>query len=571
MNYLSKSKFNALKILYKRYIANKRIIQSIVFFSILIMSIAFFLKYSEAGKIGTCYNIGYKSFPRVDANFTDKTSIESFRFRLSWEIMDAFLVNNNWKALADSIVASYPDDEDIEKIFMFKFYHPTKMVQTGTDLVYKVNPDSIQYFKDMCAFLGDSLGARGIHTFVLHNEPNIGWFEIQGPPPFAGGRKWMSGYDAFAEQCSICIEEIEDASACPESLYIIFGSFCGDSALGVDTIGPVKGFTDAMNLDMVDCIDFHVYKPTVTQNEVAGIASKIKAFAENRSKEWSVLETAGPLIQFPERYYYSPDSSVKIFTLLKEYVFNTIRYGNWTWGISDSIFVDSLYTLTRQEDECHFLLPENWYDNDGNHLCPTPGNLEDYKINEFDHRVPTFDDSGAVFVHWFAAWRHRPYHYHNQTAWGCYDMDCEAIDTSSAGAITGKLIKQSKYFPRCILDPEDTTWQTPFAEHIQDYIEGRYERTMGEYIIPVNELHIDNYPNVFNASTRIEFALPSDGHTKLEVYDLLGKRVEVLIDEYRRSGNHSVIWNAERVASGIYFCRLTQGEQKVTKKMGLVK
>ncbi|MBD3232723.1 MAG: T9SS type A sorting domain-containing protein [candidate division Zixibacteria bacterium] len=84
-------------------------------------------------------------------------------------------------------------------------------------------------------------------------------------------------------------------------------------------------------------------------------------------------------------------------------------------------------------------------------------------------------------------------------------------------------------------------------------------------------LRLDGSPNPFNASTRIEFALPSEGHTKLEIYDLLGKRVEVLINEDLKAGNHSVTWNAERFASGIYFCRLTQGSLRVTKKMGLVK
>ncbi len=92
--------------------------------------------------------------------------------------------------------------------------------------------------------------------------------------------------------------------------------------------------------------------------------------------------------------------------------------------------------------------------------------------------------------------------------------------------------------------------------------------SIGNKILAAN-FHVS--PNPFNASTRIDFNLPEAGHAKLEIYDLMGRKVEVLIDEYKDAGNYSVIWNAESYPSGIYFCKLTQGPLKVTKKMGLVK
>ncbi|MBD3232506.1 MAG: T9SS type A sorting domain-containing protein [candidate division Zixibacteria bacterium] len=84
-------------------------------------------------------------------------------------------------------------------------------------------------------------------------------------------------------------------------------------------------------------------------------------------------------------------------------------------------------------------------------------------------------------------------------------------------------------------------------------------------------LQLDGSPNPFNASTRIDYRISESGRTKLEIFDIMGRRVEVLVDEHKDAGSHSVIWNAENYPSGIYFCKLTQGPLKVTKKMGLVK
>ncbi len=122
MSYLSRTKFNALKKLYKRYIVNKRIIQSIVFFSILIMSIAFFSTYSEAGRIGTCYAISYRPYPVCDDDFTDITAIESFRVRFSWGELEQYMTDHfpfDMDQLADSIMALMPSDPHVEKNIPF--------------------------------------------------------------------------------------------------------------------------------------------------------------------------------------------------------------------------------------------------------------------------------------------------------------------------------------------------------------------------------------------------------------------------------------------------------------------
>ena len=79
------------------------------------------------------------------------------------------------------------------------------------------------------------------------------------------------------------------------------------------------------------------------------------------------------------------------------------------------------------------------------------------------------------------------------------------------------------------------------------------------------------YPNPFNPETKIDFALPEAGLTRLIIYDLLGREVDILIDVQLSAGYHSLTWNAANVASGIYFYRLTSGSFVATKKLLLLK
>ena len=81
----------------------------------------------------------------------------------------------------------------------------------------------------------------------------------------------------------------------------------------------------------------------------------------------------------------------------------------------------------------------------------------------------------------------------------------------------------------------------------------------------------NNFPNPFNPSTKIEFALPEAGITSLIIYDLLGREVKRLIDGQLSAGYHSLTWNATSAASGIYFYRLTSGSFVDTRKMVLMK
>jgi hypothetical protein len=80
-----------------------------------------------------------------------------------------------------------------------------------------------------------------------------------------------------------------------------------------------------------------------------------------------------------------------------------------------------------------------------------------------------------------------------------------------------------------------------------------------------------NYPNPFNPTTRIPFELATDGVVTLEIYDITGRRVATLLNEYRSAGRHQVTWNATNLASGVYLYRLTTPESAFTRKLTLIK
>ena len=80
-----------------------------------------------------------------------------------------------------------------------------------------------------------------------------------------------------------------------------------------------------------------------------------------------------------------------------------------------------------------------------------------------------------------------------------------------------------------------------------------------------------NYPNPFNATTTMTYALPRSGKVVLTVHDLLGREVTRLVEGYRPAGENSTTWDASNFTSGIYFYHLQAGEFVQTRKMVLLK
>jgi len=80
-----------------------------------------------------------------------------------------------------------------------------------------------------------------------------------------------------------------------------------------------------------------------------------------------------------------------------------------------------------------------------------------------------------------------------------------------------------------------------------------------------------NFPNPFNPTTQINYAVPQQSEVKIEVYNVLGRRVATLVDREMAPGNYTVNFDASSLSSGMYFYRLQAGSTLLTKKMTLIK
>ena len=89
--------------------------------------------------------------------------------------------------------------------------------------------------------------------------------------------------------------------------------------------------------------------------------------------------------------------------------------------------------------------------------------------------------------------------------------------------------------------------------------------------IPSNYILYQNYPNPFNSTTHIEYGLPRASRVTIEIFDLLGRRVAVLVQQQQKAGFHQVNFDANRLASGVYLYRLRAGEVRKVRKMLLLK
>ena len=89
---------------------------------------------------------------------------------------------------------------------------------------------------------------------------------------------------------------------------------------------------------------------------------------------------------------------------------------------------------------------------------------------------------------------------------------------------------------------------------------------------PIKVTLHEAYPNPFNPSTTIKYDLNLNANVELAIYDLRGRLVEVLVNEYQdANSNYKVIWDADMYSSGVYFVRLTTDSDVKTNKIMLIK
>jgi beta-N-acetylhexosaminidase len=82
---------------------------------------------------------------------------------------------------------------------------------------------------------------------------------------------------------------------------------------------------------------------------------------------------------------------------------------------------------------------------------------------------------------------------------------------------------------------------------------------------------LSNYPNPFNPSTNISYAIPASSRVVVEVYNTIGQLITRLVEEDQIAGYHTVVLDGSGLAGGVYFCRVTAGPRAETRKLLLIK
>jgi hypothetical protein len=134
-------------------------------------------------------------------------------------------------------------------------------------------------------------------------------------------------------------------------------------------------------------------------------------------------------------------------------------------------------------------------------------------------------------------------------------------------------------------------WTAPSAGtgNVKLYIAGQQGSSSGanstltllasEQVTGINETdeisnYIDisnNFPNPFNAQTTIRYSLPEQSMVWIEVFDILGHKIETIAEGTKPAGSYQAIWDAGDQSSGIYFYRIKAGDKVETKRMTLLK
>lgn len=131
-------------------------------------------------------------------------------------------------------------------------------------------------------------------------------------------------------------------------------------------------------------------------------------------------------------------------------------------------------------------------------------------------------------------------------------------------------------FPGMVASTDSFTFVKLAGDDAANHIEGwacyGFFGAEGEYpAVPSQYSLTKASPNPFNQNTHIAFTLPEKVKVKLVVYDITGRRTAVLIEEVIPAGYHQAVFDASRLASGIYFVRMKAGDFSKTKKVVLIK
>jgi len=228
-------------------------------------------------------------------------------------------------------------------------------------------------------------------------------------------------------------------------------------------------------------------------------------------------------------------------------------------------------------------------------MIPTPGS-SNYNVAEFSLLEPTDNtqiiidennvDTGFITFSWEDSWNFTDdeivYHLHvSSTGIGDHDMDTtstsasvpfqEIIELMVENNVTTAYIDWTVY----ALDSTDTleAENAPFSLIVNG------ENALSAYkeeLIPAQYALHQNYPNPFNPVTTVRYDLPENSLVTITIYDMLGKEISTIVNEYQDAGYKSIVWNAtndygQSISAGIYIYQIKTKDFVQTKKMILLK
>lgn len=181
----------------------------------------------------------------------------------------------------------------------------------------------------------------------------------------------------------------------------------------------------------------------------------------------------------------------------------------------------------------------------------------------------------------------------NVTQSGTYKIKFRVSASTSAGKM--QLLLDNNYLTN-LIDVAATggwqNWQTQQVENIE-LTEGKHDLSIRFYFGGFNfssmefelttvdvknteepkiEFNLEqNYPNPFNPTTVIKYGLAENSFAKIEIFNVLGQKVAVLVNENKSAGNHQTIWDAQNLPSGIYFISIDAKSLNSNKNLKQVK
>jgi len=107
---------------------------------------------------------------------------------------------------------------------------------------------------------------------------------------------------------------------------------------------------------------------------------------------------------------------------------------------------------------------------------------------------------------------------------------------------------------------------------VYEYDLGSISSVSGNEVVPQTVTFYQNYPNPFNSATVIKYYLTKSSFVSLKIYDILGREIKTLVENWQSSGNYTVQWNVPNdLNSGIYFCVLNTASNTAVKKIMLLR